>query len=81
MGKIRAELTFIGEANRVPEIGDRLILRVADGSWRSGFRCVGGEIDGHVLVNTEEGYQQAKRAGKQIPGDPWPIEQLAVAEE
>jgi hypothetical protein len=77
---MKARLTFIGEAQRVPKIGDRVYVRVADGSWRSGFRCVGGEMDGHVLVNTEEAYQRARRERKVPAGDSWPMDQLAVLE-
>lgn len=40
VNKGKATITFFGEPTWTPEPGDRVVLRVADGSWREGFRCV-----------------------------------------
>ena len=44
--KGRTRITFFGEARRrAPGIGERIEVRVEDGSWRGGYRAVTGPAD------------------------------------
>ena len=83
--QVRATITFFGELTRIPEPGERVALRVADGSWREGFRCIstpleeGGERV--VWVATEEEYDTATREGRTPAGDTWPVSQISLSDE
>lgn len=83
--KVRATLTFFGEPHPIPEPDERMALRVADGSWCEGFRCISASFveDGerHVWVATEEEYATAKRKGRAPAGDTWPVSQMASRDE
>jgi hypothetical protein len=83
--KVRATLTFFGETHPIPKPGEQVMLHVADGSWRAGFRCISGLVseDGEerVWVACEEEWQAAKRAGRQPMGDTWPITEMAQADD
>lgn len=83
--KVRATIAFIGEAHRTPEIGEAVWLRISDGSWREGFRCISAPLiedrEWRVWVATEEEYRQAQREGRGPAGDTWPIAQMAVADD
>jgi len=84
MGKknVRATITFFGESHRIPERDERVELRVADSSWRSGFRCVSDPFieDGErrVWVATEEEFACAVREGREPAGDTWPLSQMVA---
>jgi hypothetical protein len=77
----RATITFFGEPRRTPEPGERVMLRVADGSWREDFRCISAPFieDGErgVWVAPEEEYRRAQREEREPAGDTWPLDQLA----
>lgn len=81
--KARATITFFGEPYPIPKPGQRVMLHVADGSWREGFRCISVSLteDGErrVWVATEEEYRRARREGREPAGDAWPISALALA--
>ena len=83
--KVRATSTFFGEPYPIPEPGERVVLRVADGSWREGFRCISEplEEDGErrVWVATEEEYATATRKGRAPAGDTWPVSQMVPRDE
>jgi hypothetical protein len=38
--KVCATITLFGEPARIPEPGERVVLCVAEGFWREGFRCI-----------------------------------------
>jgi hypothetical protein len=82
---VKTRLVFIGEAKRVPVIGEELQLHVADGTWQHGFRCISGLVseDGEerVWVAREEEWQAAKREGRRPKGDTWPIAGMAEADQ
>jgi hypothetical protein len=78
MGKIRANLIFIGEVNYVPKIGEPVQLHVADGSWRSGFMCSGGRVGDQVWVSIEDEWKAAGEKGRPAAGAFWPITELAA---
>jgi hypothetical protein len=81
---VKTRLVLIGEAKRVPEIGEKLQLHVADGTWQHGFRCISGPLteDGEqrVWVATEEEYRQAQCERRTPAGDTWPILETAMAD-
>jgi hypothetical protein len=81
---VRARLVLIGEVKRVPDIGEKLQLHVADGSWQGGFRCISEplEVEGEkvVWVAREEECQQALRERREPAGDTWPLSQMAIAD-
>jgi hypothetical protein len=81
----RATITFFGEPHPVPKPGERVVLRVADGSWRGGFRCISAPLtedeERRVWVATEEEYRQARREGREPAGDTWPISQMVLADD
>ena len=82
--KVRASITFLGEPRRIPQPGEKVVLRVADGSWQGGFRCISEplEQDGEqmVWVVHEEEYQQALRENRMPTADTWPVSQTAIAD-
>lgn len=79
----RVRLTFFGEARRVPGHGEKIEVRVADGSWRGGFRAMNGP-DAHedfpdervVWITSEEEWQTAEREDRRPAGQPWPAAQM-----
>lgn len=77
---MKAQITFLGEANSVPHIGQQVQLHAADGSWQHGFRCISTPIRGQVWVCREEEWQSAKRQGRRPKGDKWPLQALAAVE-
>jgi hypothetical protein len=85
MDRVRATIVFFGEPRRIPKPGEKVELRVADGSWREGFRCIGEplEEDGErvVWVACEEEYATAAREGRALAGDTWPLSQMAPRDE
>lgn len=81
-------VTFFGEARRVPEVGERVEVRIEDGSWRLGFRATSEpttdeEYPGErvVWISAEDEWLAARREGRQPAGAPWPLEQMAAAGE
>lgn len=82
--KACATITFYGEPHPTPKPGERAVLRVADGSWREGFRCISSPLtedeERRVWVATEEEFQNARREGHYPAGDTWPLDQLAGIE-
>jgi hypothetical protein len=83
--KVRATSTFFGEPYPIPEPGERVVLHVADGSWREGFRCVSAPLvaDGErrVWAATEGEYGTATQEVRAPAGDTWPVSQLAPSDE
>ena len=83
-GEVRATITFFGEPRRIPKPGEKLELRVADGSWQRGFRCLSAPLESEgekvVWVAREEEYKQALREGRMPAGDAWPLSQIALAD-
>jgi hypothetical protein len=83
--KARATLTFFGEPRPIPKPGERVMLRVADGSWREGFLCVSDPLtedeERRVWVASEEEYRRAQREGREPAGDTWPTAQMVVADD
>ena len=83
--KVRATITFFGEPYPIPEPGERVALRVADGSWREGFRCVSEPLEAEgekvVWVAHEQEYRAADHEGRMLAGDTWPISQIAPTAE
>lgn len=83
--KVRATITFFGETHPIPAPGERVELRVDDGSWREGFRCVSASFveDGErrVWVATEEEYATATSEGRAPTGDTWPVSQIVPRDE
>ena len=83
--KVRATITFFGEPYPIPEPGARVVLRVADGSWREGFRCISTPLEEDrervVWVATEEEYTTATREGRTPAGDTWPVSQISPSDE
>lgn len=83
--KVRATIVFFGEPHFTPKPGERVLLHVADGSWREGFRCISDPLiedeERRVWVATEEEYLLAQREGRKPAGDTWPIAQMVVADD
>jgi hypothetical protein len=83
--RARATITFFGEQHPTPKPGERVLLRVADGSWREGFRCVCAALtedeEQRVWVATEEEYLVAQSERREPAGDTWPIAQMVVADD
>jgi hypothetical protein len=50
--EVAATIVFFGGPHRLPKLGDRVMLHISDGSWRSGFRCLSDplESDGERVV-------------------------------
>ena len=84
----RTRMTFFGEAKkRVPGVGERIEVRVGDGSWRGGYRAVSGPTtDGEhpgeavVWISSEDEWAAAEAEDRAPAGVPWPLEQIAVVE-
>lgn len=83
--KVRATITLFGEPHRVPEPGDRVELRVSDGSWQSGFRCISDPLEEGgeqvVWVTREEEYQRARREDRTPASNTWPVSQIVPTNE
>ena len=83
--KTRATIVFFGGPHPTPKPGQRMMLRVADGSWREGFRCISDPLiedeERRVWVATEEEYRLARSEGREPAGDTWPIAQMARADD
>jgi hypothetical protein len=82
--KVRATITFLGEPRQIPQPGDKVVLRVADGSWQGGFRCLSEppEESGEraVWIAREVEYQAPRREVREPAGDRWPLSQMAKAD-
>jgi hypothetical protein len=80
--KVRATITFSGEPDRIPEPGEKVVLRIADGSWQGGFRCISEPLEQNgewvVWVVCEEEYQQALREDRIPAGNTWPVSEMAI---
>ncbi len=81
-------VTFFGAVRYVPEMGERVELRAADGSWRSGYRATSevttdDEYPGEdvVWISTEEEWNTAASEGRASAGAPWPLAQMRSPEE
>jgi hypothetical protein len=78
--KVEAAIVFFGEPHRIPKLGEKVELHVADGSWQGGFRCISDPLEKYgeqvVWVAREEEYQQAIREGRVPAGDTWPLDAL-----
>lgn len=81
-------LTFFGEPRRAPEPGERVLVRVEDGSWRDGYRAISEptadeEYPGEwvLWIAAEEEWTLARAEGREAAGAPWPAAQLAAVEE
>jgi hypothetical protein len=78
--KVRATITFFGEPCRMPKPEEKVKLRIADGSWQGGFRCISAPLDEdgeqRVWVARDEEYQAAKREGRVPVSDTWPLDAL-----
>ena len=83
--KVRATITFFGEPYPIPEPGERVVLRVADGSWQGGLRCISEPLEEEgekvVWVAREQEYQAAIQEGRQPAGDTWPVSQMVPRDE
>jgi hypothetical protein len=82
-------LTLFGELQPQFHTGDKVQVRVEDGSWRGGLRAVSGieEIEHKagapqkvVRVTWEDEWQAAEREGREPVGAPWPYEQVEFLE-
>ena len=67
----------------IPELGQRVRLRVGRGLWRGNYRAVSepytdetGEVVVRVVEESE--YREALREGHRAVGMPWPARQLEV---
>jgi hypothetical protein len=82
--EVRASILFYGEPHRIPKPGEKVELRVTDGSWQSGFRCLSEPLEEEgekvVWVAREEEYQQTLREDRMPAGDTWPLSQMAIAD-
>jgi hypothetical protein len=87
-GELRAHLTFFGKPRYAPEVGERVEVRVQDGSWRGGFRAItgvtaDGEYPGEevVWISAEDEWRAARAECREPGGAPWPLEQMRPAGE
>jgi hypothetical protein len=75
---------FLKGPPRVADPGQRVELRLEDGSWRRGFRAISkpsttesGEVV--VWVATEDEYRAARGEDRSAVGVPWPKERMGVS--
>ena len=79
--KVRASILIYGEPRWIPKPGDKVLLRVADGSWQGGFSCISEPLEQRVVwVVREHEYQQAHHENRMPAGDTWPTDALRGAD-
>lgn len=69
----------------MPDPGQYVDLRLENGSWRRGFRAIGGPVTadtGEVMiwVATEDEYRSALRSNREAVGMPWPLRRVSICE-
>jgi hypothetical protein len=81
---LRRGLALLKGPPRVADPGQRVELRLEDGSWRRGFRAISkpstresGEVV--VWVATEDEYRAARGEDRSAVGVPWPKERMGVS--
>jgi hypothetical protein len=83
--KVRATITFLGEPAQIPEPGERVALRVADGSWREGLRCTSTAFveddERRAWVATAAEYATAMQEERAYVSDTWSVSQIVLRDE
>lgn len=74
---------FFNRPPRVPDPGQRVLVRLTDGPWREGFRAISGPItdeNGEVVVWVAEDteYGQARAEERRPVGFRLPVERVKV---
>jgi hypothetical protein len=80
-GRIR--ITFFGEPHKLLEPGTPVEIRVADGSWQSGFRAIEGPASHEyypgecvVWITSYEEWESAQAEDRPAARQPWPAAQM-----